>query len=339
MSAQTAPTKARPAKPEWHEDVARFARPNLGKAIWQLINTFVPYIILWALMILSITLGYSYWITLALVLVTVPFQVRIFIFFHDAGHGSFFASPRANTILGTISGILTYTPYHDWSRSHATHHATAGNLDKRGVGDVWTMTVDEYRSAPARTRLIYRLIRNPLVMFGLGPLAMFLFAERIPRKGAKKRERRSVWITNAAILAILVLATLTIGLDTYLLIQIPLIALSGAVGIWLFYVQHQYQGVYWARQDAWDATQAALEGSSFYKLPRFLHWASGNIGYHHIHHLRPRVPNYHLRACYEQVPAMQQVPGLTLGQSLSSLRLNLYDEERKRMVSFRSMAA
>jgi omega-6 fatty acid desaturase (delta-12 desaturase) len=324
-------------KPAWHGAIARFARPDDRRAIWQLINTFVPYVALWVAMVRTMQLGLPYWLTLALAVVAAGFLVRIFIFFHDCGHGSFFSSPRANTILGYITGILTFTPYHDWRRSHATHHATAGNLDRRGVGDVWTMTVDEYLAAPPLQRLGYRLFRNPLIMFGLGPAYMFLLAQRFAHKSAGRRERRSVVITNLALLAILLLASLTIGLGTYLAIQLPVLLIAGVAGLWLFYVQHQYQGVYWARDGAWDPIRSALEGSSYYKLPRPFQWITGNIGLHHIHHLRPRIPNYALQACYDAVPAMQAVRPLTFFESLKSLSMNLWDEQEQKMVGFRAL--
>jgi omega-6 fatty acid desaturase (delta-12 desaturase) len=328
----------RPARPAWQAEIAAYARPDGRKAAWQLVNTFVPYAALWALMIYMVKQGISYWLTLAVAIVAAALLVRIFIFFHDCGHGSFFASPRANAILGYISGILTFTPYHDWRHAHATHHATAGNLDRRGVGDVWTMTVEEYRTAPRGTRLGYRLIRNPLVMFTVGPAYSFLIRQRWPRAGARKSDVESVIITNLAIAAIIVLASLTIGFRTYLLIQLPVMLIAGVMGLWLFYVQHQYEGVYWARDAEWDPTRAGLEGSSYYKLPSLLQWLTGNIGLHHIHHLRPRIPNYHLQACYDGIAAMREVEPLTFWQSLKSLRLNLWDEENQRLVSFRSLS-
>jgi omega-6 fatty acid desaturase (delta-12 desaturase) len=199
------------------------------------------------------------------------------------------------------------------------------------------MTVKEYRAAPRHVRLGYLLFRNPLILLGLGPIGSFLIAQRFSHKGARKRERVSVVITNLALLAIIVLASLTIGFWTYVAIQLPIILIGGAAGIWLFYVQHQYEGVYWARQEAWDPYKAAMEGSSYYKLPRILQWFTGNIGLHHIHHLRPRIPNYNLQACYDAVPAMRDVEPLTIRQSLNSLRLNLWDEERGTLVSFRSL--
>jgi len=339
MSAHSGATKVRAARPAWYQALSRYTQPNLGKATWQLLNTFVPYLALWVLMVRTVQLGYPYWITLALAVVAAGFLVRIFIFFHDCGHGSFFASRRANTILGYISGILTFTPYEDWRRAHAVHHATAGNLDRRGVGDVWTLTVDEYRAAPRLRRLAYRFFRNPFVMFGLGPAFVFLIAQRFSRRGGRKRERYSVILTDLAILAIISLASLTIGLRTYLLIQLPVMLIAGAAGVWLFYVQHQFEGVYWARRNAWDPIRAALEGSSYYQLPKVLQWFTGNIGLHHIHHIQPRIANYNLQPCYDEMPIFQAVEPLTILKSLKSLTLNLWDEKAGQLVSFRSLPA
>jgi len=338
MSLHPRQERIRPAKPAWHAGLARFTQPDPRKAAWQLVNTLVPYALLWAAMAATVLYRLPYWVTLLLAVPEAVLTVRIFIFFHDAGHGSFFPSSRANTVVGYVCGILTFTPYHDWHRAHALHHATAGNLDRRGVGDVWTMTVDEYLSAPRRQRLAYRLLRNPLVMFGLGPVFVFLIGQRIPRKGGKRRERLSVVYTNLALAGILVVAGLTIGLGTYVAVQLPVFLISGMLGLWLFYVQHQFAGVYWARDDDWDASRAALAGSSFYKLPAFLRWCTGNIGLHHIHHLRPRIANYHLQPCMDAITELQQVTPLTFRRSLTSLRLNLWDEQQHKLVSFRSIA-
>lgn len=322
-----------------HQAVARFAQPDRPTAVWQLVDTFVPYVSLWALWFLTAKLGLSYWITLALAVVAAAFLVCIFIFFHDCGHGSSFASPRAKMILGYVCGILTLTPYHEWRSSHARHHATAGNLDRRGTGDVWTMTVEEYRAAPRGKRLTYRLFRNPLVMFGLGPAFMFLIAQRFSHKRAKKRERASVMFTNLVLLILAVVASLGMGFRTFLSIQLPVILIAGTLRLWLLYVQHQYEGVYWARDEAWDPTRSALEGSSHYKLPKVLQWFSGNIGLHHIQHLRPRTPNYNLQRYYDEIVAMQAVRPLTLLKSPKSLRMNLWDEKGQRLVGFRALAA
>ena len=337
MSVQSDAVKGKAARPDWYKSVARYQRPDLRRAVWQLVDTLVPYAALWVVMVRTVQLGISYWVTLALAVVAAGFMARIFIIFHDCGHGSFFASRRANTILGYVCGILTLTPYEDWRHSHGVHHATVGDLDRRGTGDVYVMTVDEYLAAPRLRRIAYRLFRNPLVMFGLGPGAVFLLTHRFAHKGAGKRQRYSVYITNLAIAAIIGVASLTIGLRTYVAVQLPIFLIGFAAGVWLFYVQHQFEGVYWARHEAWDPMRAALEGASYYKLPKVLQWFTGNIGLHHIHHVRPRIPNYNLQQCYDEVPAMQAVEPLTMRKSLKSLGLRLWDEDQQKLVGFRSL--
>jgi omega-6 fatty acid desaturase (delta-12 desaturase) len=339
MSVQSDAVRIKAARPDWYKSVARYQRPDLRKAVWQLVDTLVPYAALWVVMVRTVQLGVPYWITLALAVVAAGFMARIFIIFHDCGHGSFFASRRANTIVGYVCGILTLTPYEDWRHSHGVHHATVGDLDRRGTGDVYVMTVDEYLAAPRLKRIAYRLFRNPLIMFGLGPGAVFLLTHRFPHKGAGKRQRYSVYITNLAIAAIVGVASLTIGLRTYVAVQLPIFLIGFAAGVWLFYVQHQFEGVYWARHEAWDPMRAALEGASYYKLPKVLQWFTGNIGLHHIHHVRPRIPNYNLQQCYDEVDAMQAVQPLTLRKSLKSLGLHLWDEDRQTLVGFRSLRA
>jgi omega-6 fatty acid desaturase (delta-12 desaturase) len=336
MSADTAAVAPQALDPNLFRALSQYERPILRKAVWQLVNTFTPYLALWALMAYLVRQGHSYWFTLALAVVAAAMLVRIFIVFHDCGHGSFFVSRRANKVLGYITGFLTFTPYDDWRHTHAAHHATTGDLDRRGKGDVWTLTVREYLAAPKFTRLAYRFIRNRFVLLGLVPGCLSLIKQRFPHPGAGTRERASVIITNVAILAIVVLATLTIGLDTFLLVQLPIMLMAGTAGVWLFYVQHQYEGVYWARHADWDPMRAALEGSSYYRLPTVLQWATGNIGLHHIHHIRPRIPNYNLQQCYDDLPAMRAVTPLTIRGSLKSLRMNLWDEDAKELVSFRS---
>lgn len=337
MLSKSETSPVQPSRPEWYEATARYARPSLAKAVWQLVNTFVPYTALWVLMAYTVRQGYNYGITVGLAAAASVFYVRIFIFFHDCCHGSFFASFRANRILGYVTGILTFTPFDSWRRTHAVHHTTVADLDRRGVGDVWTMTVEEYLASPWRKRLAYRIYRNPLVLLGLGPIALFLILYRYPNRDAKKNERSSVLVTDLAILAILGTAILMGGLRTYLQIQIPVILIGGAIGTWLFYIQHQFEGVYWARHEDWDPLRAALEGSSYYRLPRVLQWCTGNIGLHHIHHIRPLIPNYNLQQCINDVPALQSVSPLSIRRSLNSLRFNLYDEQQKALVSFGSL--
>ncbi len=313
-----------------------YSKANDSVAIWQLVNTMIPYAVLVTLMIILVRNNIPYWITLLLSIIAALFLIRIFIFFHDACHGSFFSSRTANTIIGYITGILTFTPYFQWRRSHAGHHSTAGNLDKRGTGDVWTMTVQEYKEADKLHRFLYRFIRHPLVMFGLGPVVMFLIVHRFAGKGEKKREKQSVLITNVALVAILIVAHFTIGLGTYIMVQLPIIYFAGMIGLWMFYVQHQYATVYWAHDNEWDRIRAAFEGASYYKLPKVLQWFTGSIGFHHIHHLRAGIPNYNLERCYLAVPAVQKVPPITIKPSLESLWMNLIDEQAGRMVSFKT---
>jgi omega-6 fatty acid desaturase (delta-12 desaturase) len=307
----------------------------MWRSVWQIINSLVPYLVLISLMYWSLSV--SYWLTLLLAIPAAGFMVRLFIIHHDCGHGSFFKSASANTFVGYLTGILTFTPYEQWRRDHAIHHATAGDLDRRGVGDVPTMTVGEYRSAPLWKRAGYFLIRNPLVLFGIGQIFIFILSHRFWSPTAGKREKLSVVYTNLALLGIVLLADLTIGWKAYLLIQLPILWLGGAVGEWLFYVQHQFPGMYWARHKEWDYYRSAIEGASFYKLPRLLQWFTGNIGFHHIHHLSPRIPNYWLEKCHRENPIFSNVKPLTLLSSFQCMTLNLWDEERRKLVSFWSL--
>jgi omega-6 fatty acid desaturase (delta-12 desaturase) len=336
--AETATTsRAARRRPAWYKETAVFQQPSLRKAIWQLANTFIPYLALWALMIYTVRAGYSYWLTLIMIVIGAGLQVRIFIFFHDCGHGSFFASRRANAIVGTICGILTLTPYEDWRHAHAIHHASVSNLDRRGTGDVWTMTVREYTAAPWWRKVAYRVFRFPPVTFLIGPSLIFMLLSRFPSKGARRKDVISVLLVDLAIVVALLVAHWTIGLRTFLVIYLPMVAISATAGVWLFYVQHQFDGTYWAEKGAWDSTRAALEGSSFYKLPAVLQWFTGNIGYHHVHHVRARIPNYHLQRCHEAIPAIRAVRPLGLLESLQCAWLDLWDEEQHKLISFRTL--
>lgn len=325
------------AREELIQAVAKYARPDYQKAFWQLSNTLIPYLGFWALMIYLMLQGYPYWLTLLLAIPAAGLLVRIFIFFHDCTHGAFFPSRRANRVLGYITGIMVFTPFEDWQRTHVIHHSAAGDLDRRGIGDVWTLTVEEYLAASRLKRLAYRLFRNPLVLFSIVPLFLFLVVNRFSSAGAGKRERRSVMLTNAAIVGLIIVMGLTLGLQNYLLIQLPVLWIAATTGMWMFYVQHQYEDVYWARHESWDLTRSGMEGSSYYKLPKVLQWLVGNIGLHHIHHVRANIPNYNLQRCHNEVPALQTVPALTIRKSLKSLWLNLWDEQRQKLVSFRAI--
>lgn len=320
---------------QWKEVVAKYQRPKLPRALWQLTNTLIPYAALWVLMYFS--LGISYWLTAACALLAGGFLVRIFIIFHDCGHGSFLKSQRANDLLGFITGILCFTPYRQWRWEHALHHATSGDLDRRGTGDVWTLTVQEYLQASRWKRFGYRLARNPLVLFVLAPLFLFVCKQRFASAKAPRRERRSVYWTNLALVAMVALLSCLFGFKTYLLLQLGVVLTASVAGVWLFYVQHQFEGVYWERQENWDYCSAALQGSSFYKLPKILQWFSGNIGFHHIHHLSPRIPNYNLEKCHQAEPLFQTVKPVTFFASFKSLTFRLWDEQRRKLVGFRAL--
>ena len=320
--------------PDWYKSLAAFRRPDTRRAIWQLLNTLSPYLCLWYLMIHSIQLGYPYAFTLILALAAGAFLVRIFILFHDCVHGSFFRSQGANTVFGYVLGVLVFTSFEDWRFAHLRHHVSYANLDARGFGDIWTMTLTEYENSSKKKRLQYRLYRHPLVLIGLGAMFTFFLANRLPTREVKRKQRLSVLYTNLLIIAVIVIANWLFGWRTYLLIQLPAFWFAGAAGVWLFYVQHQFPGGYWARKDEWEPLRAAMEGSSFYKLPTILRWFSSNIGYHHVHHLNPRIPNYHLKECYDALPALQAKAPLTILDSRSCIRLNLWDEDRQQMVSF-----
>jgi len=326
-------TPKEPGVAEWKQIVLQYQEPSLPRAVWQMVNTLGPYAILWYLMYLS--LAVSYWLTLPLAILAGGFVVRIFIIFHDCGHGSYFKSKTANGIVGFISGMLTLTPYYHWRWEHSLHHATAGDLDRRGTGDVWTMTVQEYLESSRWKRFAYQLSRNPVILFVLAPLYLFLIRQRFPSPKASKRERHSVWWMNLGILGMATALSLAFGIKAYLLIQLIVMGVAGSVGVWLFYVQHQFEGVYWERADEWDYTDAALKGSSFYKLPKILQWFSGNIGYHHIHHLSSRIPNYHLERCHDSHPLFQTVKPVTLLSSLKSFTFRLWDEQKKKLVGYR----
>ena len=316
----------------WKQIVAKYQQPSCGRALWQLVNTLVPYAALWYLMHLFLTV--SYWLVAPMTILAGGFMVRLFIIHHDCGHGSFFKSRRANHVLGFITGVLTFTPYQHWRWEHAAHHAASGDLDRRGVGDIWTLTVQEYLGSSRRKRLAYRMVRNPAVLFVLAPLYLFLIKHRIPDARAGRRERQSVYWSNLAILGTAVGLSLVFGLKAYLVIQLTALMVAGSAGVWLFYVQHQFEGVYWERRHQWDYLAAALQGSSFYKLPKILQWFSGNIGFHHIHHLSSRIPNYNLERCHKAEPLFQTVPPVTFFASLKSFTFRLWDEQQHKLVGF-----
>ncbi len=331
----TVPKEPQADPKRWKEIVLHYQQPSLWRALWQIVNTFGSYALLWYLMYLSRAV--SWWLTVPLAMLAGAILIRVFIIFHDCGHGSYFKSRTANDVVGLLCGLLTFTPYFHWRWEHSIHHATAGDLDRRNVGDIWTMTVQEYLEASRWKRFAYRLARNPFVLFGLAPLFLFLVLQRIPAAKANPRERESVQWMNLSLLLMATGLIWTFGLQAYLVIQLTVLMVAGGAGVWMFYIQHQFEDVYWERGDNWDYTAAALQGSSFYKLPRILQWFSGNIGFHHIHHLSPRIPNYNLQRCHEADPLFQKVKPITLTTSLKSFNLRLWDEQLKKLVGFRHL--
>lgn len=317
------------------KQVAPFEKSTAKKSVWQIINTVVPFIILWYLAYKSLSV--SYWLALVPSLLAAGFMTRVFIIFHDCTHHSFLKSRRVNRIVGTCMGVLTLFPFDQWGHEHSVHHATSGNLDKRGTGDIWTLTVNEYLAAPFRLRLAYRLYRNPLVMFGLGPIYVFLLKNRFNRKGARKKERMNTYLTNVLIVALVGLLCWAIGWQSFLLVHGSIFLIAGSIGIWLFYVQHTFEDSYFEEDKEWEYVKAAVEGSSFYKLPKILQFLTGNIGFHHVHHLSPRVPNYQLEEAHNNTLPLKNVPTITLATSLRSLRFRLWDEQNNNFVSFKDV--
>jgi len=318
--------------PFWRDALAPYAQPHLGRSLLDLATSLAPYLALLVLMYLA--LDVSYLLVLALAFPAAGFLLRTFIVFHDCAHGSFLPSKRANAWLGTALGLVVYESFLSWRHSHAVHHATAGDLDRRGVGDVHTLTVEEYRASSWRGRLAYRLFRNPLVMFGVGPIYSLVIHPRLVPRSARPRIRRSLIATNVALAAAVVALSWLVGWQELLLVQVPVMLLAGASGVWLFYVQHQFEDTYWQSAGDWSYADAALRGSSYLKLPRVLQYFSGNIGLHHVHHLSAKVPNYNLQRAHDRNPIFHDVPTLSMWDGLRAVRLKLWDEGRGRLVTF-----
>jgi len=318
----------------WNNVIKRYHAPKTRTSLWQIANSFIPFFAVWYLMVLS--LDVSYLLTLALSLVAAGLMARIFIIQHDCGHGSFFGSQKANDITGMFASVLTLTPYHYWRKSHAIHHAGAGKLEKRGIGDIYTMTVEEFMTLTAWGRFRYRMYRNPVVLFVFVPTFLFAILYRFPisKLNAMRKVEASVYLTNLAIAGAAVGLIALVGWRTFLAVQLPITVVTSTIGMWLFYVQHQFEDTYWTTDEHWDFSRAALQGSSFYRLPRVLQWFTGNIGFHHVHHLSPKIPNYLLEKCHEEVPEMKEVTVLTLKTSFRSILLTLWDEQQRKLISF-----
>ena len=319
-------------RPFWREDLAPYAEPHVGRSLLDLLTSVVPYLALSYVMYRL--LGVSYLLVLAIAIPAAGFLVRTFILFHDCTHGSFLPSRRANAWLGVVLGLMVYSPFLRWRHDHAIHHATSGDLDRRGGGDIRTLTVGEYNALSPRSKLAYRAFRHPLVMFGIGPIVALLIGPRIVARDARPRMRRSVIGTNIALAVLIAAFCWLMGPVNFLLVQAPTIMLAGSAGIWLFYVQHQFEDAYWEATEGWSYADAALRGSSYLKLPKVLQFFSGNIGLHHVHHLNARIPNYNLQRAHDENAIFHDVPTLTLRDGLRSVRLKLWDEERGGMVSF-----
>jgi len=316
----------------WRDTLAPYAVPDPRRAAADVATSALPYLILTALMYAARDVSTE--LVIALALPATGFLLRTFVVFHDCTHGSFSPWRRVNTWLGVGCGLLVYSPFHSWRHEHAVHHATAGDLDQRGMGDVDTLTVAEYASRSSAQRLGYRLMRNPLVMLGFGPLWALILEPRLVPSWARKRFGAKILATDVALVAILAGLCALFGWHTVLLVQLPAAMLAGAVGIWLFYVQHQFEDVYWERKDEWSYAASALQGSSHLRLPTVLRFFTGNIGLHHVHHLSPRIPNYHLQRAHDENPVFHAAPELNLWEALLTLRLKLYDERSGRLVTF-----
>ena len=321
----------------WNSLLDPYCHAEDRKAWFQLVTTLALFALNWYLMLLS--LKGPYWITVLAALPATGLLTRLFIFQHDCGHGSFFRSAKLNNRVGAVLGVITLTPYQYWRRTHAIHHATSGDLDRRTFGEVVTLTVKEYQELSTRGKIRYRVYRNPFVLLVVGPVWQFVIKHRFPWDMPKawSKEWASVMWTNLTLVIVVTTAAFTIGLGPFLLVQLPISLIGGALGIWLFYVQHQFEDTYWREHTEWSFHRAGIEGSSYYDLPGVLHWFTGNIGFHHVHHLASRIPNYSLKKCFREVQELQGVTRLTISSSIRCARLHLWDEEKLRLVSFRNL--
>ncbi|MFZ7093118.1 fatty acid desaturase [Primorskyibacter sp. 2E233] len=326
------------AAKDWVKVLAGYRDPNLLRSLFELAVTIGPFVLLWALAWWS--MGVSYWLTLGISVVNAAFVLRLFIIQHDCGHGAYFKNRVVGDWLGRFLGVLTLTPYDVWRRTHSIHHSSSGNLGRRGMGDVHTLTVAEYRELSRFDRLVYRMYRHPIVLFGLGPSYLFFVQNRVPL-GLMGNTRYwvSAMLTNAVIVAGLVALVYFGGWAPVFLIYLPSTLLAATAGVWLFYVQHQFETTHWEAEENWQLHDAALKGSSHYVLPAVLQWLSGNIGIHHVHHLYSRIPFYRLTEVLRDHADLAQSNRMTVRESLVNARLHLWDEDSKRLLSFRQARA
>jgi acyl-lipid omega-6 desaturase (Delta-12 desaturase) len=327
-------TDLRESARQWARMVRRHNAPQRLRSVWQLVNTIIPLVVIWGLMMMAV--DGAYWVTLLLSVPAAAFTVRLFILQHDCAHHAFFQSRRLNDWIGAVIGVITLTPHEYWRRSHNAHHATCGNLQKRGIGDVSVLTVAEYDALSARQRLAYRFYRNPWTILVIGPIFLFVFKHRLPMDMIRRHPDllKSVMASNLGLAVLIVVLGSAFGYLNLLMVQAPIVFLSSAAGVWLFYVQHQFETTYWQNENEWDFFEASVMASSYYDLPQPLRWFSGDIGIHHIHHLSCRIPNYRLAECLAEIPALKAINRLSLRASLSCLRLALWDEGTQRLISF-----
>jgi omega-6 fatty acid desaturase (delta-12 desaturase) len=333
MEARTTPGSAK----QWLPILNQYRDINQFRSIWELAITAVPFALLWGTMWLC--LHWSFWLSLAIAVPAAGFLVRLFMIQHDCGHGAFFRRRWSNDLTGRVISVLTLTPYDAWRRSHGAHHASSGNLDERGMGDITTLTVAEYLARPRWARFAYRLYRNPMVMFGIGPAYLFLLRNRFPMDGTLTNWRSwlSPMATNVAIVLVAVGFVWLVGLRPFLLVQVPIVLLAASIGVWLFYIQHQFEDTFWAKANGWTVHEAALHGSSYYDLPPVLSWFTANIGVHHVHHLCSRIPFYRLPRVLRDHPDLKTIGRMSLRESVSCARLSLWDESGRCMISFRRL--
>lgn len=319
---------------DWRAIIARYAEPDVLRSIRQVVVTLG--LLASALWLADWMLPRAWWVSVLLIAPIAGLLVRTFIIMHDCAHGSFLPWPKVNDAIGFVTGVLTFTPFAQWRREHALHHASSGDLDRRGVGDITTLTVAEYEALPRMGKLKYWLYRHPVVLFGVGPLHLMVLQRfRLNGLATGPKQQWNIWFTNIALLGTGAIFVLAAGWQSVLLIYLPAYYVTAAGGIWLFYVQHQFEDAYWNRHEAWDYATAAVTGSSYLRMPAILNWFTGHIGLHHVHHLGPKIPNYRLRQAHEENPIFEAAPVLTLRTAWKSLRLTLWDEANRRMIGFR----